>query len=169
MAEHLLHGYERFRREYFAGERAFLRRLATEGQNPSALYIGCSDSRVVPEILTSSSPGELFVIRNIANQAPELTHPDASVGAAIDYALGVLKAPHVVVCGHYGCGGVKAALDGRDQVRAFPSLHEWLAGLEPAVARAREREGDLFRAAVEENVLLQLDRLLSFAVVQEAL
>src|SRR5262245_11235372 len=110
MPEHLIHGYARFRAEYFAGEREYLHRLAVEGQRPSALYVGCSDSRVIPELLTSSAPGELFVVRNVANQVPTLQHSDASVGAAVEYAVGYLRVRHVIVCGHYGCGGVKAVL-----------------------------------------------------------
>jgi carbonic anhydrase len=172
MPEHLLHGYSRFRKEYFASEHALLHRLATQGQRPSALFIGCSDSRVIPELFTFAVPGELFVVRNIANQIPALEHPDASVGAAIDYAVAYLHVGHVIVCGHYGCGGVRATLDGRQAVSGFPSLNEWLEGIEPAVARARAAElpaEETFRRAVEENVLLQLDNLLSFDSVRSAL
>jgi carbonic anhydrase len=168
MAEHLLHGYQQFRREYFEGERDFLQRLAKEGQNPSALYIGCSDSRVVPELLTSSKPGELFVVRNIANLAPELDHPDASVGAAVDYAVGVLGVANIIVCGHYGCGGVKATLEGRDKLQQMSSLYEWLGCAQPAINRARTSglTGDaLFRRAVEENVLAQMANLITFGPV----
>lgn len=172
MPDHLLHGYARFRKQYFASEWLLLQRLATHGQRPSALFIGCSDSRVIPELLTFAAPGELFVVRNIANQVPALEHPDASVGAAIEYAVAVLKVRHIIVCGHYGCGGVKATLDGRDAVRALPSLSEWLEGVEPAVARVRAESltGDAALArAVEENVLLQINNLLSFGPVQTAL
>jgi carbonic anhydrase len=172
MAEHLLHGYQQFRREYFEGERDFLKRLATEGQNPSALYIGCSDSRVVPELLTSSKPGELFVVRNIANLAPELDHADSSVGAAVDYAVGVLQVANIIICGHYGCGGVKATLDGRDKLQSFTSLYEWLGCAQPGINRARTSglSGDaLFRRAVEENVLYQMANLITFPPVASRL
>jgi len=172
MAEHLLHGYSRFRAEYFANEHAMLRRLAIQGQRPSALFIGCSDSRVIPELLTSAEPGDLFVVRNIANQVPELDHPDASVGAAIEYAVVHLAVRDIIVCGHYGCGGVKATLNGRDAIRELPSLYEWLEGVEPAVAKARaaKLEGEAaLRRAVEENVLLQIDHLISFESVRVGL
>ncbi len=154
MTKHLLSGHGLFRREYFAGEGEYLRTLARDGQNPSTLYIGCSDSRVVPELLTSSRPGELFVVRNIANVVPPLDHADASVGAAIDYAVAALKVPHIVVCGHDGCGGVKAAADGRDAFKHLPSLHEWLGVVSPGV---------------EENVLSSIDNLITYPVVAEAL
>jgi carbonic anhydrase len=171
MTKHLLSGHARFRSDYFSGEADFLRQLALHGQRPSALYIGCSDSRVVPELLTSSAPGELFVVRNIANVVPTVNHPDASVGAAIDYAVSVLGVPHIIVCGHDGCGGVKAALDGIDKVAHLSSLHEWLRGVVPAATTARQIAGndDLLRVAVEENVLDSLDHLLSFEAVERGL
>ncbi len=172
MTKHLLSGHARFRSEYFAGERAFLRELATKGQRPSALYVGCSDSRVVPELLTSSRPGELFVVRNIANVVPPLDHADASVGAAIDYAIEVLRVPHLIVCGHDGCGGVKAALDGIDKVSHLSSLHEWLGGVVPAAETARkivEPKDDLLAVAVEENVLESMSNLISYPTVARAL
>lgn len=172
MTKHLLSGHARFRAEYFSSEATFLRQLADEGQRPSTLYIGCSDSRVIPELLTSSSPGELFVVRNIANVVPGIKHPDASVGAAVDYAVQVLQVPHIIVCGHDGCGGVKAALDGIDKVKHLPSLHEWLAEVVPAAETARKLTSDpveLLRAAVEENVLDSMNSLISFPAVERGL
>ena len=106
MAERLIHGHREFRARYFE-EQHLLERLATLGQSPRALFIGCSDSRVVPEILTQTGLGELFVVRNIANFVPDFEHADASVGAAIEYAVDHLEVRDVIVCGHTGCGGVK--------------------------------------------------------------
>ena len=172
MTKHLLSGHARFRAEYFNNEAAFLRQLAAHGQNPSALYVGCSDSRVVPELLTSSAPGELFVVRNIANVVPTLAHADCSVGAAIDYAVEVLKVPHIIVCGHDGCGGVKATLDGIDKLKHLSSLHEWLGGVVHAANTARELTSDpteLLRAAVEENVLDSMENFLTFPSVEKRL
>lgn len=172
MTKHLLSGHARFRSEYFAEEGDFLRTLARKGQNPSALYIGCSDSRVVPELLTTSRPGELFVVRNIANVVPAHDHADASVGAAIEYAVAVLEVQHVIVCGHDLCGGVKAALDGVDKLAAHPNLHEWVKQIEPAARTAREIERDpkqLLRTAVEENVLEAMDGLITYPAIAEGL
>ncbi len=165
----LLDGHATFRREYVAGARDFLRTLASEHQSPSAMYIGCSDSRVVPELLTTSAPGELFVVRNIANAAPPLQDRDASVGAALDYAIEVLHVEHVIVCGHYGCGGVKAVLDGHHALRRHPSLHEWLDHLAPPILASRLALVDpeeQWRAAVEANVVQQLANLSTFASVR---
>jgi carbonic anhydrase len=171
MTKHLLSGHAKFRAEYFQNESAFLKTLASHGQKPSALYVGCSDSRVVPELLTGSKPGDLFVVRNIANVVPKMPHPDASVGAAIDYAVEVLKVPHIIVCGHDSCGGVKATLDGIDKVKHLESLHEWLQCVEPSAATAKKLAGDtspeeLLRTAVEENVLDSMENLLTFASVE---
>jgi carbonic anhydrase len=169
---HLLDGNATFRKRIPRNERRFLRSLASEGQSPGALYVGCSDSRVVPELLTGSSPGDLFVVRNVANLVPTLAHADASVGAAIEYAVGYLRVGHVIVCGHYGCGGVKAALDGLESVRTFPSLHEWLTDMLPIAEQVKAHPMDddaHWRAAVEENVEAQLQNLQSFPVVAQAL
>jgi carbonic anhydrase len=171
MTEALLRGNRRFRQEFVAGERDFLERLASEGQSPDALYIGCSDSRVVPELLTHSSPGELFVLRNVANLVPVFADPDSSVGAAIEYAVGHLQVAHVIVCGHYGCGGVKAALDGLEHVRGLPSLYEWLTevraaaeGVDPTLDPETR-----WRRAVEESVVFQLGNLPTYPAVESAL
>jgi carbonic anhydrase len=168
----LLQGHVRFRHDYAARERDFLSRLASAKQSPSTLYIGCSDSRVVPELLTGSAPGELFVVRNVANLVPPLDHRDASVGAAIDYAIGVLHVEHVVICGHIGCGGVKAILDGHDGLRPYPSLHEWLDGAAPGIHAGHDPSRPAQEAwdhAVGRNVLGQMANLETYGVVAEAL
>ncbi len=168
----LLDGHHSFRREFAAGAREFLGTLASEHQSPSALYVGCSDSRVVPELLTSSAPGELFVVRNIANAVPPLAHADASVGAALDYAVDVLHVEHIVVCGHYGCGGVKAVLDGHGKLKRLPSLYEWLDHLAPAINSSRLQYVDddtRWRHAVEANVVQQVVNLSTYSVVRQRL
>jgi carbonic anhydrase len=171
----LIEGHATFRADYVAAEQDFLRRLASEGQSPDALFIGCSDSRVVPELLTTSSPGSLFVVRNVANAVPPLDNVDSSVGAALEYATVHLNVPHIIVCGHYGCGGVKAALQARcghvlDHVDETPSLAEWLqnlaGGIEPDPALDAEAQ---WRAAVEDNVLAQMAHLTTFPAVRERL
>ena len=172
MPKHLISGHEHFRAEYFAKEALFLKQLAKDGQTPSALYVGCSDSRVIPKLLTAAAPGELFVVRNVANLVPAFETANACVGAAIEYAIAKLGVAHVIICGHYGCGGIRAALDGVDRVADLPSLAGWLRGAEPA-ARAAEAKGltgdALFRDAVEQNVLAQMDQLISYPVVENAL
>ena len=139
MVEELLAGHGRFRAEYAGGqERAFLAHLAAgTGQHPSALFIGCSDSRVIPELLTNAAPGELFVVRNVANLVPVRDNQDRSIAAAIEFAVGQLHVREVIVCGHDGCGGVQAAFDGMPGIEPDSRARRMFRGLQPAVARAR--------------------------------
>lgn len=164
----LLRGHATFRREYVAHSRAFLAELASAHQSPDALFVGCADSRVIPELLTSSAPGELFVVRNVANLVPPAARASSSVGAALEYALGPLGVGHVVVCGHIGCGGVKGMIEGVDAER-MPELAAWIADAAVANAAARTPGPDQWRRAVEENVLDQLANLSTYPIVRERL
>lgn len=168
MVDTLLRGHAAFRSDYVPRQRSFLHQLASEHQSPGALYIGCSDSRVIPELLTSSHPGELFVLRNVANIVPPLSHADSSVGAAIEYAVGALHVQHIIVCGHTGCGGIHALLEGRD-LAAMPSVREWLEVARPALATINTTAPDRgWDEAVCHSALLQLDHLLTYPCVAEA-
>ncbi len=170
MVDTLLRGHRRFLSKRAGSQRDFLTRLASTQQSPGALFIGCSDSRVIPELLTHSTPGELFVVRNVANLVPTFQNADASVGAAIEYAVGHLKVPHVVVCGHYGCGGVKAAIDGLDQLSSMPSVVEWLAPVAATVEALPVTDTETrWDQAVEANVLAQFANLSTFTAVARAL
>lgn len=170
MIHELLRGHAAFQSRYAHRARGFLERLASEDQNPGALFIGCSDSRVIPELLTSSSPGELFVMRNVANVVPPFEHSDVCVGASIEYAVAALGVEHVVICGHTGCGGVRAALGDGHGLDVMPSVREWLEVVRPTLASVTgEDEDDRWRAAVELNVLQQLENLSTYPVVAEAL
>lgn len=165
----LLRGHAHWREAFAAGEQELLRRMA-EQQSPSALYVGCSDSRVIPERLTGARPGELFVVRNVANAVPPFEHSNVSVGAALEYAVEVLKVPDVIVCGHSRCGGVKAVLDEPPVVRTLPSLAQWLDGIAPAIkesVRPGLDEEAQWRVSVECNVLAQLRNLLTYPVVRD--
>lgn len=165
----LLRGHATFRREYVAQSQTFLAQLASSHQSPDTLFVGCADSRVIPELLTSSSPGELFVVRNVANLVPRAERADASVGAALEYGVQALKVGHIVVCGHYQCGGVKAMIEGVDGGR-MPELAAWIADAAVANAAARgERTADQWERAVEENVLDQLANLSTHPCVRERL
>jgi carbonic anhydrase len=165
----LLAGHATFKREYLMQSRAFLADLASTHQSPAALFVGCADSRVIPELLTSSQPGELFVVRNVANLVPRAERADSSVGAALEYAVSVLKVGHVVVCGHTGCGGVKAMIDGVDPV-AMPELSQWISDAAVVNSAARGAvTADQWGRAVEENVLDQLANLSTHRCVRERL
>ena len=174
MVDSLLNGYLRSRRQQTLEQRDFLKRLSADGQSPDALFIGCSDSRVIPEHLTATSPGSLFVVRNVANLVPPLANADASVSAAIEYAVDYLSVPHIIVCGHYGCGGVYAAIKGLDQLASHSELRSWLKGvvltnsdLQPSPSRPDENVA--WRHSVEANVMGQLQNLSTFPQVKEKL
>jgi carbonic anhydrase len=132
------------------------------GQTPGTMFVTCADSRVVPSIIASAGPGELFVVRNIANLIPKHGDPiDASVGAAIAYAVDVLGVEDIVVCGHSGCGGMKALL-GSAPLDA--SIDRWLAQARPFVEAWRSLPSDKQDLAEHDRfsracTLQQLDHL----------
>lgn len=139
----------------------------SEGQSPEILYIGCSDSRVTAEELMGVSPGEAFVHRNIANMVP---NTDLSAMSVIDYAVLHLKVNHVVVCGHYYCGGVKAAMQSQD----LGILNPWLRNIRDVYRIHREElnsitdEEKKYKRLVELNVQEQCINVIKTAEVQRA-
>jgi carbonic anhydrase len=139
----------------------------SKGQNPDILYIGCSDSRVSAEELMGVEPGEVFVHRNIANMVP---NTDLNVQAVINYAVRYLEVSHVVVCGHYYCGGVKAAMQSAD----LGILNPWLRNIRD-VYRLHEKElqgiateDARYKRLVELNVQEQCINIIKTAAVQKA-
>ncbi|MGM0634831.1 MAG: carbonic anhydrase [Bacteroidota bacterium] len=139
----------------------------SQGQQPDILYIGCSDSRVTAEELMGVSPGEAFVHRNIANMVP---NTDLSAMSVIDYALQHLKVNHVVVCGHYYCGGVKAAMDSTD----LGILNPWLRNIRDVYRTHQEElnkiedEDQRYKRLVELNVQEQCINVIKTAEYQQA-
>ena len=139
----------------------------SKGQNPDILYIGCSDSRVTAEELMGIAPGEAFIHRNIANMVP---NTDLSAMSVIDYAVVYLKVDYIIVCGHYGCGGVKAAMQAED----LGILNPWLRNIRD-VYRIHKRElGEItdeearYKRLVELNVQEQCVNVIKTAEVQRA-
>lgn len=139
----------------------------SSGQNPDILYIGCSDSRVTAEEIMGLTPGEAFIHRNIANMVP---NSDLNVLSVIDYAVAHLEVDHIVVCGHYYCGGVKAAMKSSD----LGLLNPWLRGIRD-VYRLHKRELNAiddeeqrYKRLVELNVQEQCVNVIKTAVVQKA-
>jgi carbonic anhydrase len=167
----LLQQSHEFRTAFFEKEGELLGQLARQGQRPQVMFIGCSDSRVIPERLIGARPGELFVLRNIANIIPPFGTAHESTGAALEYAVNHLKVGHVVVCGHTDCGGLKA-LDGHLDRLAEPSLAAWVKFAREAqtrVDRGSVEPARRHRAIAEQNVILQLEHAAGYPAVYKAL
>ena len=164
----LISGYRRFR-EKFESDHEVFEKLAEEGQNPKVLWIGCSDSRVVPELITGADPGELFDVRNIANVVPPASSAACAAGAAVEYAVIHLHVRHIVVCGHTECGGIKA-LEAPPQPDRQPHIDSWLELARPArdrVLSSDVAEEDRYLETIKANALLQCENLRSYTCVTE--
>lgn len=161
-------GFQRFG-EYYRENQALFDRLASEGQFPKALFIGCSDSRVPPELLTGSGPGELFVLRQAGNIVPPFGTGDMGAGAVVEYAVLHLAVEHIVLCGHTDCGAIRA-LDAPPDWANEPHIARWIEHARPARTKVEASglpEESHHLATVRENVLLQLEHLLSYDPVRE--
>jgi carbonic anhydrase len=128
--ERLIEGYKHFHAEVFPQRRAEFHLLA-EGQQPEWLFITCSDSRVVPDLILETRPGDLFIARNVGNVVPITSQDVDGVAATIEYAVEVLKVKQVILCGHSDCGALKAALD-RKGLEKLPKASRWLHHVEAA-------------------------------------
>lgn len=175
MVDSLVRSHAHFHASHFLPEKDFFEELA-RGQRPEALVLCCADSRVIPELILQAKPGTLFVVRAVANLLPPAGDPlAAAVGSAVEYAVDHLRVHHLVVLGHHGCGGLKAAMTRAIDPAADPHLAAWLRFTDNAVADVTARApADLDDAArlaaiVEDNVLEQLEHALTYPAVQRAL
>ncbi|MDI3388796.1 carbonic anhydrase [Streptomyces sp. B-S-A8] len=152
-------------------ERETFGRLA-EGQSPEALFITCSDSRVIPSLFTGARPGQLFELRTAGNAVPEYAEGASGESATIEYAVSVLQVPDIVVCGHSHCGAVRARVHGED-LAAVPAVAGWLERQLPHLPVRDPESGidDDARVAghVQRHVKAQLDRLRQYPCVREGL
>jgi carbonic anhydrase len=169
--DELIAGYRRFRAETWPQQRARFEELAAAGQRPHTMVIACSDSRVDPQMIFSAGPGELFVVRNVANLVPPYL-PDAlfhGTSAAVEFAVQVLQVARIVVMGHALCGGIRALLDG-----APPEARDFVANWMGIAARARtvalrcDTPDQRQEVAEHEAVRISLANLRSFPWVAEA-
>jgi carbonic anhydrase len=168
----IIEGVLRFQREVYPRSEELYQELAL-GQTPAAMFIGCSDSRTVPEVLTQQQPGELFVVRNAGNIVPPGGPEPGGVTASIEFGVAILNVPDIVICGHSGCGAMTAILRGPEQVEKLPAVARWLhyadAARDLVSARyAHASEADRLNALIQENVLAQLENLLTHKVVADA-
>jgi carbonic anhydrase len=164
----LLTGIGRFQ-DVFQENRELFERLATRGQSPEVLFITCSDSRVIPALITGAEPGDLFVTRSLGNIVPPFGTGEMAVGAAVEYAVLELGVGHILLCGHTDCGGIKA-LDAPPDWSREPHIARWIEHARPAKTKV-EASGfpaeERHLATVRENVLLQLEHLRSYDPVHQ--
>lgn len=163
-------GYRSFLSGDFRENKANDERLAEEGQNPKALWIGCSDSRVIPERILGAAAGDIFVVRNVANLVPPINTDSTSSGAAIEFAMGALNVDDIFICGHEDCGGMKALLEGVDSSK-MPYLSKWIsysrAGGEDISNCDCSATIDLEKL-IKENVTQQIAHLRTYPSVIDA-
>ena len=166
MTDELLQRLRRFHDDYFPGVQDRFQSLVQDGQHPSILFIGCSDSRLVPYLLTGAGPGELFMVRNVGAFVPP---HDGSAGyhgtaAAIEFAVLRLGVQRIIVCGHSHCGGIRALYE--EATPQAPNLAAWLElGREAALPVQATPEA--LRRTEQRSVVLQLERLMGYPMVRE--
>ena len=157
--DRLIEGHKRFLAEVFPGRRDQFHLLA-EGQRPEWLFITCSDSRVVPDLILGTGPGDLFITRNAGNVVPITSHDVDGVTATIEYAVEVLRVKSAILCGHSDCGALKAALD-RKGLETMPKARRWLSHMEAAFSHRQPQnpadgEHAELAALIRGNVVAQL-------------
>ena len=169
----LVDGIHKFQKDIFASQPKFFERLA-DGQQPLALFITCSDSRIDPNMLTQTKPGELFIMRNAGNIVPPYGASSCGEAATIEYAVAVLGVRDIIVCGHSHCGAMAALLH-PEQVAELPAVKNWLSHAECTARIIKENYSHItdkqarVTATVEENVLVQLESLRTHPSVHAAL
>jgi carbonic anhydrase len=167
----LIEGHKRFLAEIFPERRSHFHLLA-ESQAPAWLFITCADSRVLPDLILGTEPGDLFIARSIGNVIPITSHDVDGVTATIEYAVEVLQVRHAIVCGHSDCGAMKAALD-RTRLENLPKARRWLDHVQAAFAFKQPlnpAEGDSAELAslIRGNVVAQLHNLSAQPAVRSA-
>ena len=166
----LMSGYRNFRETYFRDNKDFIQDLMAQGQAPKALMIACSDSRIDPSLKFGVEPGEMFIVRNVANLVPPFA-PDSNAhgtSAALEFAVQALGVEHVIVMGHARCGGIKALMT---QPQAGDFVAAWMKIAMPARERALKKDPNpdtAQRCCEHEAVKVSLENLLTFPWVKEA-
>lgn len=165
--EHVVTGFVSFRRKIFPEHRELFRELAN-GQSPEVLFITCADSRIDPNLVTQTRPGDLFIVRNAGNIVPPHGGVAGGVTASIEYAIAVLGVAHIVICGHTHCGAMTGALN-PGALDTLPHVRDWLRLSQAAVDIVKHAHGSVgpeqLRAVTEQNVLVQLQHARTHPVV----
>ncbi|HTE16775.1 MAG TPA: carbonic anhydrase [Armatimonadota bacterium] len=170
--EKLVIGLHQFQQNIFSSHRELFERLA-KGQSPETLFITCSDSRINPNLITQTQPGDLFILRNAGNIVPPHGAANGGEGATIEYAIAALGVKDIIVCGHSHCGAMGGLLD-LDGLDDLPLMRQWLSHAEATRRIAKENYDhlsgrELLTATIEENVLVQLENLRTHPAVAAAI
>jgi len=168
----LFNGVKKFRKKEYKKNKPLFQKLSNK-QQPHTLFIGCSDSRVVPNLITKTLPGELFIVRNIANIIPfyRKSSEYLSTTSAIEYAVNVLNVENIVVCGHSNCGGCRALFYDEYELHSIPNTKKWLELAEPVKEKVNkteiENDNEFYRKAEQENIMLQIEHLLTYPYIKD--
>jgi len=167
----IIEGLVKFKKEDFEKNKEFFQGLK-EGQKPHTFYIGCSDSRVVPNLITKTLPGELFVVRNIANIVPPFEVNDGTLkctASILEYAVKYLEVKNIVVCGHSNCGGLKGLFYPKEKLDKLPFVKNWLKLIEDLKYKVKDIEDEKLREwEIEQlNIVRQIENLLTYPFVKE--
>jgi carbonic anhydrase len=171
--QRLLDGYREFRNARLRVEQSRYQELAEAGQQPEIMVIGCCDSRVSPEVIFDARPGELFVLRNVANLVPPYSPSGLlhGVSAALEFAVQGLKVKHIVVLGHARCGGIRAFAEPEAPHSPSDFIGKWMSLIKPAAESLGARDGrplaDYLRQLEQESAVKTLENLISFPWVRE--
>ena len=159
--DHVISGVAKFQKEVFPEKRERFQKLA-EGQNPEVLFITCADSRIDPNLVTQTEPGDLFICRNAGNIVPPHSNQTGGMTASIEFAVAALGVSHIVICGHTDCGAIKGAIN-PEGLDSLPHVKEWLGHCRSATEVVKDRHGSLCNDHLEEvtceNVLQQLQHI----------
>lgn len=174
--EQLFDGVKQFQDGEFVSLKNIFNNLENS-QKPHTLFIGCSDSRVIPNLITNSMPGELFIVRNVANMIPYF-QPDSNAflatSSAIEYAVKALEVENIIVCGHSNCGGCKALYAPREEMDELPMVRKWMdlalpvkAKVEDKIQRGEYAKELRYEITEKLNVVEQMEHLLTFPYIKE--
>lgn len=165
--DELLHRLKAFHSDYFPRHQQRFQDLVAHGQHPKTLFIGCSDSRLVPYLLTGAGPGDLFIVRNVGALVPPYdgSHGLHGTTAAIEFAVLNFRVEHIIVCGHTHCGAIRTAYEGAPEEAV--NLRNWLQLVGEALLPVQNSPEALYRTE-QRSVVLQLERLLQYPMVRRA-
>lgn len=173
--DRLYKGIKKFQRDHYSANKAFFEAIG-DGQSPDTLFITCSDSRVDPNLITDSRPGELFIVKNVGNIVPTENTPwkKTSIATAIEYALNVLNVQYIVVCGHSDCGAMKALTKDIREFHDMPNLRDWLDTVSNSKAMLTSLDTDTsfkerLKKTTRRHIVAQIENLKTYPIVYKAL